>query len=267
MNPEFNSKFQKKMRTDFNIDPAAGELLNAATMESTPIPANFHRVLFEMFPYPSTFFPESLAQLHGHRPPAEPVLKPHTKPTTPTAFDQTLEADAKRRLAMRSLNKKKFKLENWAYSILQYKLGRSFYTDKRRTKVSRTIVDGLQAIATLFEVDKNLEYVRFANQIDAYGWRITSIDEIRQLGRTHQRVPCSFTERQVHFIIRELEFSGFLEYNYVFDKYKRRRQLLIRYRADRVLQAIRGVTVVRESEAKRAAELKLEGGATPDAGG
>jgi hypothetical protein len=185
------------------------------------------------------------------------LKSPATVPLTPTANDQTLEAEEMRRAACAAMTTNGIQLSNWAHRILAYKLGVFFYTDKRRTRVSQVLVEGLQAIAPLFEVNTHLKYRRFVNLFDAYGWRATSVYDLRQLGRGRSDNARPFSKRQVRFILDELEFTGFLEHKEMLDPVKRRKQLFIRFRPDRVQQAIRAVRFLSQTEADVAAEVTI----------
>ena len=194
-------------------------------------------------------------------------MKPiDTSVITPTAYDQTLEAEAKRRVACEALAKTGIRLMYWGQRILAYKLGVFFYTDDRRTRVSQVLVEGLQAISPLFGVNNRLEYWRFTDLFDAYGWRRTSIYDLRQLGRGRVNNVKPFSKREVRFILDELEFAGFLENKETFDPVKRRKQLFIRFRADRIQQAIKAVRYLDQAEADRAAEINTTSNAVPSAG-
>ena len=185
---------------------------------------------------------------------------------TPTAYDQTIEAEASRRAVFEVMTKTGIDLSNWAQQILAYKLGVFFYTDDRRMRVSPVLEEGLLAIAPLFEVNNRLEYWRFTDLFDAYGWRCTSIYDLRQLGRGRTNNFKPFSKREVRFILDELEFAGFLENKKPCDSDTCRNQLFIRFRPDRIQQAIKAISFLNQTEADRAAELNTTFKTVPSAG-
>jgi len=216
--------------------------------EGVKVPANT-----DLATFPNWSFPEMINL--KIIPFTDMALKsPATVPLTPTAFDRSLEAEAKRRATSAAMTRNGIQFSYWAQRILAYKLGISFCKDHRQTRVSQVLVDGLQAIAPLFEVTRQKKYKRIVGMFDAYGWRATSVDELRKLGWGRPSNSPMFSKREVRLILDELEFTGFLEHKEILDPVKRRKQLFIRFRPDRVQQAIKAVRFLSQAEADAAAE-------------
>jgi len=168
----------------------------------------------------------------------------------PAQSPASAPADAQekqRRAACRKLEKDHL-LDYLAAASIAYKLGRLLFKDRRRTKVSRLLVVGL---LTLFEPYKKSNRYQYGDRIDAHGWFSTSIEEIRQLGETQSWKACWFSESRPRFILKELSQIGFIEFKWESNTHKQGRRLLVRFRADRVLEAIDAVRFMRKLESEQ----------------
>ena len=171
------------------------------------------------------------------------LKSPTVRPKTPAAYERTVAAEKHRRAAGAKLQGEN-QLEQWTRPILAYRLGKYFNQGRGQSRVSRLLVDGLLAIAGMFEVGRDLTYVRSAGRIDAYGWRRTSVSELGRIGS-------GLTEAQARYILGELSFTGFIECDHGSAPKQRRGRLFIRFRPDRIREAIHAVTVVRRAEKER----------------
>jgi hypothetical protein len=110
------------------------------------------------------------------------------------------------------------------------------------------LVQGLHAIATLFKVDGNLTHGRYAKLFDPFGWRTTSLNEIRQLRKNLPMYTRPFSQNEACYILQDLNLIGFIEFKNGFDAKSESEQLIIRFRPDRILQTINALTVLRQAE-------------------
>ena len=152
--------------------------------------------------------------------------------------------------AIATLYHNKAKLGQFAEVVIAYKLGKPISLgtddDQRSAKINQTVVQGLKAIAKMFRLNDNQRYAQHADRFDIQGWRSTTWEELGRIGcgRT-RRSP--FSRAQVRNILNVLKKTGFIDRKNVFNAGKNQRRLFIRFRADRILQAIDEVIGLRKA--------------------
>jgi hypothetical protein len=144
----------------------------------------------------------------------------------------------------------KTKLAQFAELIIAYKLGKPLKLgaddDQRSAKVDQTVVQGLKAIAKMFRLNENQRYAHYAGLFDIQGWRSTTWEELGRIGCGRAR-RSPFSRAQVRSILNVLAKTGFIDRKNVFNAGTNQRRLFIRFRADRILQAIDEVIELRKA--------------------
>ena len=124
--------------------------------------------------------------------------------------------------------------------IIADEQGQVLRHNRRRTTINQSISRCLLGVATLFEVNRKHEYVHFANRFDIFGCRSTSLAEIcefmNRVSGSRRRV----TQKQAARGLDELCRLGLIERKTKFSLEQFPVPLAILFRADRVLQSIRG---------------------------
>jgi hypothetical protein len=166
------------------------------------------------------------------------VMRPNFKLNV---FEQAAISEARLLDANATLYHNKAKLSQYAELIIAYKLGKPLSLDadddQRSTKINQTIVQGLKAIAKMFQLNENQRYARHASQFDIHGWRSTTWEELGRIGSGRAR-RSPFSRAQIRSILRVLEKTGFIDRRNVFNAGINQRRLFIRFRPDKILQAI-----------------------------
>ena len=183
-----------------------------------------------------------MAELHKQ-------IKMNTNKTL-NIIEQTIIKEMDLRNCNAILTNDRGKLGRFAEVVIAYKLGKPLKLgprdDQRSLKIDQTIVQGLKAIATMFRLNENLKYARYATLFDLNGWRSTSWEELGRIGSGRAR-SASFTRAQIRSFLKVLERTGFIDRKNVFNAGKNQRRLFIRFRPDRILQAIDEVTDLRKA--------------------
>ena len=175
------------------------------------------------------------------------VMRPNFKLNV---FEQAAISEARLLDANATLYHNKTKLSQYAELIIAYKLGKPLSLDadddQRSTKINQTIVQGLKAIAKMFQLNENQRYAKHASEFDIHGWRSTTWEELGRIGSGRAR-RSPFSRAQIRSILSVLEQTGFIDRRNVFNAGINQRRLFIRFRPDKILQAIDEVIELRRT--------------------
>ena len=159
------------------------------------------------------------------------------------------DAAARHRAAYAELKYRR-QLLCWAERIVAYKAGQRFKPTRRQTTVKQSHIRGLLGIASLFEVNKQEQYVHLANRFDLFGWRSTSLEEICQFMNRLPRFRRRVTQKQAAGSLNELCQLGLIERKTTFSLEQFPVPLAVLFRADRVLEVIANVIALRKAKPK-----------------